>query len=324
MTPPKVSLIIATYNRGAQIAPTLDSVLGQTMPADEIIVVDDCSPDNTGQWVQEHYPQVRVVRPEKNGGTSASRNFGAKHAQHERLMFLDHDDELLPDAIQTLTGLLNDFPEAKAAYCDHTYINKVNGTFYPNHHETISSFHRLKSITPLRCTPHGRLYGAELYELLLSGNLLQQPWMIERDSFQKLGGFASDIRYCEDWELYMRVTDAYPIVLSDQVISNHIIEGENLHLDPRQDAMHMEVIRRAMTRERFRSPRRVWKLSRRLAQYHKSQADRAASTQPAESWRANLKAFWYWPFDYVVAIRALLLGPIGGVKRLLLGAKPTA
>jgi len=75
---PTVSMVIAAYNRGPLIARTLDSVLGQTRPADEVVVVDDCSKDDTGGWVRAHYPSVRVVRPERNLRTSGARNFGAR------------------------------------------------------------------------------------------------------------------------------------------------------------------------------------------------------------------------------------------------------
>ena len=75
-----VSLIIATYNRGAKIAPTLDSVLAQTVVPDEILVVDDGSTDGTGDWVQTHYPQVHVLKT-VNGGTSTARNRGAEAAR---------------------------------------------------------------------------------------------------------------------------------------------------------------------------------------------------------------------------------------------------
>jgi glycosyltransferase involved in cell wall biosynthesis len=307
----RVSLIIATYNRGPRIASTLDSVLKQSITPAEVIVVDDCSPDETGKWVEQHYPMVRVIRPAKNGGTSASRNFGAQVASNDWLLFLDHDDELRPDAVKTLLELQAAFPEAKALFADHAYVNRVDQIHYPNHHDAQASFRRLRKIPSLKTTPLGRLYGKPLYQALLSGNLLQQPWMIERTAFVELGGFSSDIRYCEDWEFYLRVTNQFLIALSDQVISEHMIEGENLHLNPKQDVMHMEVIRRAMARERFRSPANSWFLSRRLAGYYKSRADRAAATgEYRASWLANLSSFWYWPLDVTVAARATVLGPL--------------
>lgn len=117
--PSPISLIIATYNRGPCIAETLDSVLRQSLAVNEILVIDDCSPDHTGDWVRENYPNVRVVRRDTNGGTSASRNAGAKQARNNWLIFLDHDDLLLPDAVKTLVSLRDRFPEARACFTDH-------------------------------------------------------------------------------------------------------------------------------------------------------------------------------------------------------------
>ena len=153
-----VSVIIATYNRGPRIAETLDSVFAQTVPPTEVIVVDDCSPDGTGDWVKVNYPAVRVVRPERNGGTSAARNLGAHAATGDVLVFLDHDDLLFPHAIETLTELLHAFPEAKAAYADHQYTNTLTGQTFPNHHSAILVFHRMRAIPVLRSTTDGRLY----------------------------------------------------------------------------------------------------------------------------------------------------------------------
>lgn len=69
---PAISLIIATYNRGPLIARTLDSVLNQTWPPEEVVVVDDCSTDGTGDWVRSHYANVRVVRTPQNARTSGA------------------------------------------------------------------------------------------------------------------------------------------------------------------------------------------------------------------------------------------------------------
>ncbi len=71
-----------------------------------------------------------------------------------------------------------------------------------------------------------------MFYALLHGNLLQQPWAIDRETFLGLGGFEPTIRYCEDWDLYLRVAAAVPLVLTDEVISEHIVESGNLHLAP--------------------------------------------------------------------------------------------
>jgi glycosyltransferase involved in cell wall biosynthesis len=307
-----LSLIIATFNRGPKIAATLDSVLRQTIPPDEVVVVDDCSTDGTGAWVQAHYPEVRVVRTERNVFTAAARNWGAEAAAGRTLMFLDHDDVLETDAVQVLLALREAFPEAGAVYADHRYVNRTTGVCHADHHTSQPAFARLRRVPILRETSRGRLYGRALYRALLHGNLLQQPWAIDAELFRKLGGYAEDIRYCEDWELYLRVTRAGPVAVTDQIISDHIVEGENLHLSPQQAEMHRQVIERCLRYERFRHPSAAWVLHRRLAGYLKMAGDEAAPRDLGRAWRCYLRSFWHWPFDHVVGAR-LLLWPLKGL-----------
>jgi glycosyltransferase involved in cell wall biosynthesis len=80
-------------------------------------VDDDCSTDGTGDWVPAHYPRVLVVRPERNLLTSRARTFGARQAKGDVLVFLDHDDELMPHALETLAGLLLGHPEGAGRLC---------------------------------------------------------------------------------------------------------------------------------------------------------------------------------------------------------------
>lgn len=303
---PRLSLIIATYNRGPRIAPTLDSALAQTRRPDEIIVVDDCSPDNTGDWVRQSYPDVKVVRPAANGGTSSARNFGAKAASGEVLMFLDHDDLLHPHAVETLLGLLGAFGEAHAAFADHVYDNRAADIRIPNHHTAQPSFHRMRRIPVLRSAGEGRLYGRAMYHALLWGNILQQPWAVRRTSFLALGGFAEDVKYCEDWELYTRLAWQFPLAVTDRVISDHVIEGENLHLAPGQEEMHERVLLRRWRESGPFAWRARLILRRKLAALYKLRADRLAATDRRAAWPLDLRSALYWPFDYVCTLRAFL------------------
>jgi glycosyltransferase involved in cell wall biosynthesis len=306
MNAPGVSLVIATWNRGPRIARTLDSVRAQTRRPDEVVVVDDCSTDGTGDWVRQHYPEVRVVRPEKNLRTSGARNFGAASAANETLVFLDHDDELLPHAVATLTKNLQDFPEARASFADHTYVNHASGVRFDNHHTAQPAFHRMRQIAVRQDRGTARLYGRPMYYALLHGNLLQQPWAVNRQTFLDLGGFAEDVRYCEDWDLYLRVADRVPLVLSDEVISHHHVEGDNLHLTPDQDPMYVRVLGRQLARQRW-TDWRAWSVTRRrLALFAKTAGDRARPAGLAQAWRDYARSLRLWPFDHVVAARTVL------------------
>jgi glycosyltransferase involved in cell wall biosynthesis len=308
----QVSLIIATYNRGPRIGRTLDSVLAQTLQPQEIIIVDDCSSDGTVEWVREYYPKIRVVRPEKNLRTSGARNLGARQATGNIFVFLDHDDELLPHAIETLAGLLRDHPEARAAHADHVYNNAVDGIHYPNHHSSQTAFARLRRVRPQRVSASARVYSSELHHALLWGNLLQQPWAVYRDSFFIAGEFSEDVRYCEDWDIYLRLTRLFPIVLSDSVISIHHVDGENLHLRGGQEEMHMRVLQRCLCATGWFELRTRWVVNRRLAMYYKTAGDNVRRHNLSEAWRRYLRSIASWPFDYVVVGR-LILWPLQGL-----------
>ena len=308
MSARSISVVIATYNRGARIGRTLDSVLRQTKPVSEIVVSDDGSTDKTAAWIGSNYPTVRVLTS-PNAGTSTARNRGAEAASGEVLVFLDHDDELLPHAVETLDGLLQRFPSTRAAFADHTYHEEATDTHLANHHSMIPSFQRLRKIQVVASEGSDRVYGSPLHDALLRGNLLQQPWAIYRDAFREVGGFDAGIKYCEDWEMYLRVTERFHVAMTDTVISNHYVEGENLHRVEGQEVQQMKVIRKHMARIGWTQPRAQMLLRKRLALYYKSAGDKARAGQSSRGWDDYAASFRCWPFDPVVAVRTVLWYP---------------
>lgn len=304
---PRLSVIIATYNRGPALRETLDSVVRQDLPVEEIVVVDDGSTDDTADIARRFHPSVRVV-VKPNGGTSSARNAGAYLAKGERLLFLDHDDLLLPAAARTLDTLLDRFPEASAAYADHQILDVGSGRVTPDHHRSLPEFGRLARIPVIRSEPRARLYGKALHHALLHGNLLQQPWVVRRDAFLDLGGFRTCIRYCEDWDLYLRLTFRHEVVLTDEVISIHRIEGTNLHLTAWQ--RQFEMYERTLSHEydyRAALPlaQRVL-IRRRIANFRKTLGDDAMNLgRHGEALMQYRTSARWWPLDPVVIARAI-------------------
>src|ERR1700679_761230 len=90
---PLVSVVIPSYNSARYLGETIESVLAQTYAPVEIIVVNDGSTDTTAEIAQS-YPVQYVYQ--KNGGISAARNIGVFHSRGKYVLFLDHDDRLLP------------------------------------------------------------------------------------------------------------------------------------------------------------------------------------------------------------------------------------
>ncbi len=105
-----ISVVIPAFNNEKYIARAIGSVLAQTRPADEIIVVDDGSTDGTANEVRTFGDTVRLIR-QKNGGASAARNAGVLAAAGEWIAFLDADDEWLPNKLELQVEHLRRHPD---------------------------------------------------------------------------------------------------------------------------------------------------------------------------------------------------------------------
>ena len=108
-----ISAIIPTYNRRAHVIKAIDSVLSQTVPVSEVIVVDDGSSDGTGEAISSRYGSKVKLILQKNSGVSAARNRGISSATCEWIAFLDSDDVWLSakieNQIRALTFLGSEF-----------------------------------------------------------------------------------------------------------------------------------------------------------------------------------------------------------------------
>lgn len=113
----KISIIIPVYNVERYIAECVNSVLAQTYRNFECILVDDCSPDGSIDVVQvllsesECKDKFKIVAREKNGGISAARNTGIRLATGDYLLFVDSDDKLYPNALETFVSVVCKYPD---------------------------------------------------------------------------------------------------------------------------------------------------------------------------------------------------------------------
>jgi GT2 family glycosyltransferase len=114
----KISVIIPAYNCAATIGAALGSVFAQTLPPDEIIVVNDGSTDKTASILDSYLPRIRVLS-QTNGGVSRARNRGCQIAQGDLLAFLDSDDLWHPRYLEYQASQYKNYPEAVAYFTGH-------------------------------------------------------------------------------------------------------------------------------------------------------------------------------------------------------------
>jgi glycosyltransferase involved in cell wall biosynthesis len=107
LSPSPVSVIIPTFNRGPLTARAVESVLAQTYPWPEILVIDDGSTEDTGNLLIERFgDRIRYIR-QSNQGPGAARNRGICEARHELVAFLDSDDVWLPRKLEAQVPLMS-------------------------------------------------------------------------------------------------------------------------------------------------------------------------------------------------------------------------
>lgn len=116
------SLIIACYKQEQFIRETVDSALAQSYSDKEVIVVDDASPDRTGEILEEYGDKIRLIRHEKNLGANVGRNEGAAAAKGRYLVFLDGDDLYLPWALNLYARII-ELKNPKIILCRLLFFN---------------------------------------------------------------------------------------------------------------------------------------------------------------------------------------------------------
>jgi len=199
-----VSVIIPCHNGERFLSEAIESALQQTVAASEIIVVDDGSTDAT-QAVVRRYPQVRCLKQSQQG-VSRARNAAIEASRGDYLVFLDHDDRLLPKALET--GL-----EAFAAHPDSGFVfglcRIINADGVP-----IKTAHL--SVLEQTCEP-------PFYPQLLQGNSIHPParLMIQRQVLKQIGGFDTSLIVSEDYDLYLRLAAAYPGFCHNQPVAEY-------------------------------------------------------------------------------------------------------
>jgi glycosyltransferase involved in cell wall biosynthesis len=202
---PLVSVVIPVFNGARFLAEAIDSVLAQTYPNVEIVVVDDGSTDRTPQIIAS-YPAVRVLRQE-NAGQAAARNRGIAAATGEYVAFLDADDVMLPERLERQVAYLGERPQ----------------------HACVLGRQRI-AVEPGVEPPEWVGMAGENSE----ASDLVQPMsaLVRRSALERIGPFDSSFRYSEDVDWLFRAQDGdVGVGILDDVVVVRRIHGANLTYD---------------------------------------------------------------------------------------------
>jgi glycosyltransferase involved in cell wall biosynthesis len=189
---PLVSVLITVYNREKYISAAIESVLNSTLIDFELIVVDDCSKDNSYLIAKEYGSidsRVTVYQNEVNLGDYNNRNKAAGYAVGKYLKYVDADDLIYPHGLDVMVSAMESFPDSVLGTQSNLRQDDLPYPFSINPQESFLSHF---------------LYG---------GTFLSGPTgvIIRRDIFNEVGGF-SGARYVGDTELWLKLASRYNVV----------------------------------------------------------------------------------------------------------------
>lgn len=210
-----VTIAIVTYNRARYIGQAIESALDQRVPADEILVVDDGSTDNTAEIVAGFSsPKIRYIRKEHSGAPQ-TRNRAVREARSEFILWLDSDDCLLPHAVASHKAALKQCPDADVLYGDLLVAD-----------ESLQSQFEW---------PYPDFYGDNrvLLGRLVRGNCLPNPGtMIRKSCIERFGGYDESFRRAHDYELWSRLAGNAVFKHCGTLVCRYRIHADSLSSNP--------------------------------------------------------------------------------------------
>lgn len=208
MTMPKVSVIIPTYNYAQYVGIAVKSVLDQSYPNMEILVVDDGSTDNTQEVLMPFMPWIHYYY-KNNGGTASALNFGLTRASGNYVCWLSSDDVFLPDKVAKQVSLMEKEPALGFSYTSFVVIDGAGNTQYEVH----SPFYSNQS---------------EMVKKLMEGCFINgSSVMMRKSALDQVGYFDESMATVHDYELWFRILRSYPCGFLDELLLGYRWHGRN-------------------------------------------------------------------------------------------------
>lgn len=220
---PCVSVIIPTFNAARYIRYAVDSVLSQSFPSYEVIVIDDGSTDNTRDVLMSYGDRIHYVF-QNNKGVSAARNSGLDLARGRFVAFLDADDYFLPDKLHEQVAAFKAIPSLDIVHSGWRIVNEAGAT--------------IKEEAPWHHIPELNLEAWLLWKPVFPGAM-----MFRKGCLEKVGGFDTRLHQAEDVDLVFRLaligSKAAWLRKSTVCYRRH---GENTVRNSRQQAKDLKTV----------------------------------------------------------------------------------
>lgn len=187
----KVSVIMPAYNRAPYLKASIDSVLRQTYPDYELIVIDDESTDETAKIVLDYpFPHIHYFKV-PHGGPSRARNFGIRKTSGEVIAFLDSDDLWEPESLACRMRVFEEHPEAGVVFSDYKRIDPQGKVLE-------------ESVLGARAAALER--GTAVCDLLEDCPVTTNTALVRKALLKQAGLFDENLVWAEDYDLWLRLS----------------------------------------------------------------------------------------------------------------------
>ena len=219
-----ISIIIPTYNRSHTLIPSVDSVLHQTYKNIELIIIDDCSTDDT-ESVVKSIGDSRIIyfKLNKNSGACVARNKGIELAKGEYIAFNDSDDIWLPEKLEKQLKFLDE-QKADVTTCMMNVYDENNQLMYifPESKQIKNEQLSQDSLLEYNCTSTQLLFGkAECF---------------------KNNPFDSSMPRFQDWEECLRLSEKYNFVFQNEILVNTFQQKDSITKNPQKGLTGMQIL----------------------------------------------------------------------------------
>lgn len=200
-----ISVIIPAYNNAETIKATLNSLCNQSQLADQIIVIDDCGPIAVSDILGDAYPNIEIIRHQKNMGVQNARNTGFEQAFGDLIFFLDADDLLFPNFLETAA--------------DHFQSNDMIGAYFGSFHTCdegdVGDYNNIQTPTSQKFVEMVSEQGLPFY-LKNTGAFLPSFTVIKKSVLNEISvngkPFLPEVWGNEDFHLFIRIITRFKII----------------------------------------------------------------------------------------------------------------
>ena len=206
--PGLVTAIVASYNHSKFLPDRMSTLLSQTYPKLDILVIDDFSPDNSLEVLRsfEPNPKLKIIAKQKNSGWASVSNEGLHLSRGEFILFANCDDSCDAEMISSLVSALNTNPTAGLAFCKSSMIDENNFVLGDD-------FEVREKLFQKRCHENTLLSGSEITRFLFKSCVIPNlsAALFRREVLNEIGGFSEAYKVCCDWDIFFRIAERYDV-----------------------------------------------------------------------------------------------------------------